>query len=216
MPDRRQFLTGALATGTLATGLLATQASLPLTLARAAAAELGDDGLYHQDWFVQSFLELESDLAEAAEAGKHFVVMWEQAGCPFCRKTHEINLAREDVASYLKENFAILQLNLFGSREVTDFNGETDEERSMARNWAVNFTPTIQFFPADPALVEGKDAREAEIARIQGYLPPFYFYHFFEWVRSGAYKDGGFQRFSNDKVREYADKGVEPKDWVLE
>ncbi|AXS39390.1 thioredoxin [Breoghania sp. L-A4] len=189
--------------------------ALPLKIARAAAAELGDDGLYHQDWFVQSFLELEADLTEAAEAGKHFAVMWEQAGCPFCRKTHEINLARPDIADYLKENFAIVQLNLFGAREVTDFDGETDEERAIARRWAVNFTPTIQFFPNDPAEVAGKDGRTAELARIQGYLPPFYFYHFFEWIRSGAQAETGFQRYSNDKVKEYADKGVTPQDWVL-
>lgn len=207
MFNRRDLLTGAVAG--------AATLTLPQRLARAAAPELGGDGLYHQDWFVESFLELAEDLTEAAESGKHFAVMWEQAGCPFCRKTHEINLARDDISGYLKENFAIVQLNLFGAREVTDFDGTADEERAIARRWAVNFTPTILFFPNDAALVEGKKGRDAEIARIQGYLPPFYFYHFFEWVRSGAHEETGFQRYSNDKVREYADKGVTPQDWVL-
>lgn len=207
MLTRRQLVAGAAAS----TAAL----SLSQQIARAAPPELGGDGLYHQDWFVESFLELGEDLAEAADAGKHFVVMWEQAGCPFCRKTHEVNLARDDIAGYLKENFAIVQLNLFGAREVTDFDGSADEERAIARNWAVNFTPTIMFFPNDPSAVEGKQGRAAEIARIQGYLPPFYFYHFFEWVRTGAHSETGFQRYSNDKVRAYADKGITPKDWVL-
>lgn len=208
MITRRHLMAGA------AVGAAAL--SLPNRPVFAAAPQLGDDGLYHQDWFVQSFLELGSDLADAAEAGKHFVVMFEQAGCPFCRKTHEVNLARDDISGYLKENFAILQLNLFGSREVTDFDGTADEERGIARRWAVNFTPTILFFPNDPARVEGKEGRMAEIARIQGYLSPFYFYHFFEWVRSGEVEKTGFQRYSNDKVKEYADKGISTQDWVLE
>ena len=95
MITRRQFGMGALTTG----------AALALGggLRPAGAATLGDDGLYNQDWFVESFLELSDDLAEAHAAGKHLVVMFEQAGCPYCRKTHEVNLEREDYLPYLKE-----------------------------------------------------------------------------------------------------------------
>ena len=208
MLTRRHLMTAA------ATGAAAL--ALPHRIAAAAPPVLGDDGLYHQDWFLDSFLEVGDDLAEAADAGKHFAIFWEQAGCPYCRKMHEINLARDDISNYLKENFTILQVDLRGAREITDFDGTTGGEREIARRWAVNFTPTIQFFPMDPAAVEGKSGREAEIARIQGYLSPFYFYHFFEWVRIGAHKDVGFQSYVNDKARAYADKGISPKDWVLE
>ncbi|SDT90496.1 thioredoxin family protein [Stappia sp. ES.058] len=212
MITRRQFGQAALAGGALAAG---GALSLGTGTRTAGAATLGDDGLYNQDWFVESFLELEDDLAEAHDAGKHLVVMFEQAGCPFCRKTHEVNLERDDYLPYLKENFAILQLDLFGAREVTDFDGTTLEERALGRKWLVNFTPTILFFPNDPQAVAGKSGREAEIARIQGYLPPFYFYHFFEWVRSGAYRDEGFQRYSNDRLEEMRAKGQTRETWRL-
>ncbi|WP_428699713.1 thioredoxin family protein [Stappia sp.] len=208
MITRRHFGLGALAAGTAAT--LSTAPARP-----ARAATLGDDGLYKQDWFVESFLDLGEDLAEAHAADKHLVVMFEQGGCPFCRKTHEVNLAREDYLPYLKENFSFIQLDLFGARETTDFDGEAMEERALARRWLVNFTPTIVFFPKSIEAVEGKDGRSAELARIQGYLPPFYFYHFFEWVRSGAHQSEGFQRYSNDRVNQLRDKGVETEDWRL-
>jgi hypothetical protein len=56
MLTRRQLLAvGALA----APALLGTQPS-------SAAPVLGDDGLYKQDWFLQSFLELGPDLEDAA------------------------------------------------------------------------------------------------------------------------------------------------------
>jgi thioredoxin-related protein len=207
MITRRQFGMGALTTG----------AALALGggLRPAGAATLGDDGLYNQDWFVESFLELSDDLAEAHEAGKHLVVMFEQAGCPYCRKTHEVNLEREDYLPYLKENFAIIQLDLFGSREVTDFDGEAMEERQLGRKWLVNFTPTLVFFPNDPEAVAGKSGRAAEATRIQGYLSPFYFYHFFEWVRSGTYREEGFQRYANARLDEMRAKGESVEDWRL-
>lgn len=206
MLTRRQFATLGLALATALPGGFA----LPR---RAAAATLGDDGLYKQDWFVESFLDMREDLAEAHAAGKHLVVMFEQAGCPFCRQTHEVNLAREDYLPWLKEHFAILQLDLFGAREATDFDGEALEERALGRRWLVNFTPTLVFFPSDPAEVEGKDGRGAEIARIQGYLPPFYFYHFFEWVQSGAHRSEGFQRYANSRVEELRARGMTHEAW---
>jgi len=96
MLDRRQFGMAALAAG-LTAGLTGGIAG---TGRRANAASeriepiLGDDGMYHQPWFVNSFLDPKEDLVEATEAGKRFVVMWEQRGCPYCRETHMVNFAR--------------------------------------------------------------------------------------------------------------------------
>src|SRR5262245_27002785 len=84
-----------------------------------AEAVLTVDGLYRQPWFLESFLELADDLAAAANSGKRFAVMWELRGCPYCRETHLVNLARPDIADYVKANFDILQFNIIGSRKVT-------------------------------------------------------------------------------------------------
>ena len=43
---------------------------------------LGDDGLHIQDWFLQSFLDIGEDLAEAQANGKGLVVVFQQSGCP--------------------------------------------------------------------------------------------------------------------------------------
>lgn len=187
--------------------------TLPGTAARAGEAELGDNGLYAQDWFLDSFLDMAEDLEEAAGQGKNFAVIWEQRGCPYCRELHQVNLARDTIRDYLKNNFVLLQLDLWGSREVTDFDGEALEERAMARKWAVNFTPTIQFFAKDPAAARGKAAHHAEVARMPGYFKPFHFLAMFEFVREGHYKRIGFQRYLQDKFAEYEAKGLEPDVW---
>ena len=210
MLNRRQFHR-LLVAGAASTGL----PLLPyhLGLAQANEPELNDDGLYSQDWFLDSFLDLGEDLVEAAEAGKHFAVLWEQRGCPYCRELHRVNFAREDVRSYVEQNFTILQLNLWGSREVTDFDGEALEERDAARKWRVNFTPTIMFFPDALSLVEGKPAMQAELVRMPGYLKPFHFLSMFEFVREGHHKEMGFQRFLQNKFAALEAQGIDPDVW---
>ena len=92
---------------------------------------LTDDGLYTQEWFLDSFLDLGEDLDEAAAEGKRFAVMWELKGCPYCKETHFVNFADPAINQYVRENFVILQLNYLGSRLVTDFDGEELEEREL-------------------------------------------------------------------------------------
>ena len=69
-----------------------------LRIARAEAPVLTEDGLYRQPWFIESFLELGDDLEAARKANKRFAIMWELKGCPYCKETHFVTLARPDIA----------------------------------------------------------------------------------------------------------------------
>lgn len=203
MISRRSFTTGALTLGTLP--LLSPVAS--------AAAEIGDNGLHLQDWFLDSFLDLNDDLVTAAEEGRHLAVIFEQRGCPYCRQMHEVNLEDARVTDYLQQHFDILQLDLRGSRAVTDFDGEEMEERELARRWRVNFTPTIVFFPADPAAVAGKNGRAAEIARMPGYFRPLPFLSMFEYIAEGHHAEQDFQRYLRDRFDRLRAAGKDPENW---
>ncbi|WP_282608565.1 thioredoxin family protein [Pelagibius sp. Alg239-R121] len=205
MLDRRAVLIGSLAAVGLGAG--------PGQALAAAEPELADNGLHSQDWFLQSFLDLQEDLGDAESGGKHFAVLWEQAGCPYCRELHAVNLMRPTLVRYLKENFEVLQLDLWGSRAVTDFDGEELEERALARKWQINFTPTISFFPRDSGAVAGKNGREAEVARMPGYFKPFHFLSMFEYVRDGRYADQSFQRYLQDKFARIEAEGGTADVW---
>lgn len=205
MLDRRSLLAGALST-----------AGIALQQRHAWAAsepEVGDNGLHSQEWFLQSFLDLQEDLGDADGSGKHFAVLWEQAGCPYCRELHAVNLTRPTLVSYLRENFEVLQLDLWGSRAVTDFDGEELEERALARKWQVNFTPTICFFPKDTGAVADKSGRQAEIARMPGYFKPFHFLSMFEYVRETQYVEQSFQRYLQVKLDRIKTEGGTPDVW---
>ena len=184
MFTRRRLLTGA-------AGLAAAGAVAP---ARAAAT-LTEDGLYRQPWFLESFLELGDDLESASKAGKRFAVMWELRGCPYCRETHLVNLARQDIAAFVREHFDVLQLNVVGSRKVTDFDGSELGEKQLAARYGVRFTPTIQFFPTSAAGLKDKEPAKREVTRITGYLRPDDFLAMFRYVQEQAYETRTFRDF---------------------
>src|SRR6202023_2295571 len=102
-----------------------------------------------------SFLDLAEEFREAIAAGKRFAVLFEQRGCPYCAKLHTEVLAQKYINDYVRENFAILQLDLWGSREVTDFDGAKMPEKALAARWGVIFTPTIIFYKDDLSGLEG-------------------------------------------------------------
>src|SRR5690606_26174784 len=154
---------------------------------------LTDDGLYKQPWFLESFLELAEDLDEAQKAGKRFVVMWELRGCPYCKETHFVNFARDDISDYIKSNFVILQLNIIGSRKVKDFDGQELSEKDLAAKYGVRFTPTFQFFDEEAAALKHREPQKREVARAPGYLRPDDFLAMFRFVREKAYRDKSFR-----------------------
>jgi len=177
--------------------LLVGAASLGLLGSARARAEpiLTDDGLYKEPWFLESFLELADDLEAAHKEGKRFVISWELKGCPYCKETHFVNFAQSRIADYIKANFELLQLNIIGSRKVTDFDGKELSEKELALKYGVRFTPTFQFFPerADPlkALPPG----QREVARAPGYMRPDDFLAMFRYVREKAYESKSFRDY---------------------
>jgi thioredoxin-related protein len=184
MLSRRVLLAG------LSAGLTAG-----LTRAARSAAVLTDDGLYTQPWFLQSLLELADDLGAATEARKRFAIMWELRGCPYCKDTHLINFARPEIESYIRERFDILQLNIIGAREVTDFDGEKLPEKRLAEKYGVRFTPTFQFFPDTVKSIADRRPRDREITRFQGYLEPKQFLAAFRYIAEHAYEKESLRDF---------------------
>ena len=211
MFSRRNFGKQALASGLAA---LASGAVLRRVSAATGSDSLETvDGLHAQPWFMNSFLELPDDLEETRIAGKRFAVIWEQEGCPYCRELHRVNFSRADVRDYIRNHFGVLQLDLLGSRKVTDFDGEVIEEKMLARKWRVHFTPTIQFFPDSLEVVSEKPGGDVEVARMPGYFKPFHFITMFEYVYERAYERVGFQDFLREKIRRLISEGKIPEVW---
>lgn len=208
MISRRRFNT--LAMGTLLGAGMAPGAALS---ASQYEPVLGENGHYTQPWFLESFLEVADDLAEAADQGKRFAIMWELEGCPYCRETHFVNFGIPEIRNYVKENFLILQLDVKGSREVTGFDGESTSEKAFAKAHGVRFTPTIQFFPETIEGLSGAELIKPEIARMPGYFRPFHFLTMFQFVTEKAYEKEDFRSYLKSKIAFYKDAGKKIPDW---
>lgn len=178
----------------------------------AAAAEVGDDGLHKQPWFADTFLEMADDLAEATAEGKDLLVLIEQNGCPYCREMHEVNFARPEIVDYLTAHFMVVQLDMFGAREVTDFDGEVLEEREMMMKWGANFTPTAIFFTQEGEAAPA-DFFEAEAFRMPGYFKPFHHLMSLKYVAEDGYVDTPFQRFLQAEAERMREEGEAVEIW---
>lgn len=186
------------------TRLFATLAALVLALP-LAAAELGDDGLHKTSWMRDTFKDLNEDLAEANAEGKRLVLFFEQRGCIYCTKMHAEVFPRPEIASFIEENYFVVQLNLHGDLEVTDFDGEVLTEKQIARKWNVLFTPTILFLPE--SVEDGRNAAQAAVAVMPGAFGAGTTLDMFTWVREKRYEldgDEDFQRYHARRIQERA------------
>jgi len=210
--SRRTVNTWAL--GTAAAAL--APAGLGAATADKYAAVPKDDsqfGSYTQPWFLESFLELADDLTEAQEAGKRFAIMWDLEGCPYCRETHLVNFAIPEIQDYVEANFTIVQMDLRGARDVVDFDGSTLTERALAKRNQIRFTPSFQFFPETLAELKGKTGKATEVARIPGYLRPFHFLTFFQFVREKAYTKTNFHKYLKIRLAALETQGKTIPKW---
>ena len=174
-----------------------------LFAAQVMAAELGDDGLHKASWMRETFKDLSEDLDEANAEGKRLLVMFEQRGCIYCTKMHNEVFPDPAVAQFIEDNYFVVQLNLYGDVEVTDFDGETLSEKAMARKWGILFTPTMMFLPEEVA--EGQTAQQAAVAAMPGAFGKGTTLDMLTWVAEKRYamEDGeDFQRYHARRIQE--------------
>ncbi|MDA9670508.1 thioredoxin family protein [Paracoccaceae bacterium] len=169
----------------------------------AFSAELGDDGLHKQNWMRDTFKDLREDLGEANMEGKRLVLMFEQRGCIYCSKMHKDVYSRYNVSNYIDENFFVVQLNLHGDLEVTDFDGEVLSEKAIARKWNILFTPTVLYLPQE--VDDSLTAPEASVSFMPGAWSAGTTFDMLTWVKEERYLlDNGedFQRYHARRINE--------------
>lgn len=180
MLDRRTFLASG-----------AALAAFPAPV--RASGKLSEDGLYHQDWFIESFLDLSEDLAAAEARGKRFAILWGLKGCPPCKTMHEVHFEDARITDYIRARFDIVHLNILGAKEVTDFDGMKRGEKAFSQHYGIRGTPAFQFFPKTRAAIPvGTLPEKREVARMPGQLEPKAFLSMFRYVHEEGYTSQSF------------------------
>lgn len=145
-----------------------------------------EEPVNYPPWFKLSFLDLSEDIDEAITSGKQgLVVYFGQKYCPYCRKLLEGNFRELDILSYTQKHFDVIGIDIYGQREVVDFDGSQWTERSFSVRNDVNFTPTMIFYDKD----------RAEALRLSGFYPPYKFRAALEYVADGHYQKEDFRTY---------------------
>lgn len=183
--------------------ILAAIATVMTLALPAQAVEMGDDGLYKAPWLRETFKDLREDLAEANAEGKRLMLIFEQRGCIYCRDMHENVFPQPAIDALLNETYFVVQLNLHGDIEVTDFDGEVLSEKKMARKWGILFTPTMMFLPEE--IPEDSSAPQAAVAVMPGAFGPGTTLDMLTWVAEKRYlnqEEEDFQRYHARRIQE--------------
>ena len=145
-----------------------------------------EEALVYPDWFKLSLGNLNDDLAEARAAGKKgLIVYYGQNRCAYCERFFEINLGDAGIQRYLRENFDIVPLDIWGIDEITDTNGKTYTERELSVRYQTNFTPSLVFY----------DLRGRPVFRLRGYYPRYQFRAALQYVAEGFHRIEHFRDY---------------------
>ena len=175
--------------------------AVSLLAAQVSAATLGDDGLHKESWMRDTFKDLREDLEEAQSEGKRLLVMIEQRGCIYCTKMHEEVFVVPEIRGLIEDHYFVVQINMFGDVEVTDFDGTVLSEKDMVRRWNALFTPILMFFPEE--VPEGATAVEAAVANMPGAFGKGTTLDLLTWVVEKGYEgEEPFQKYHARMIEE--------------
>ncbi len=188
--------------------LVLTLGALPLT---AAAQQIGPNGLHMQPWIDNSETDLRKVLKQAAAEGRDLLVLVEQEGCIYCKKLHEVNFAKPALVGTITQNFRVIQLDMWGTREMTDLDGTVLSEEDLVTRWNATVTPTTIVLSADDP--EAGSLNAAEAFRLPGYLPPFQYNTVLAYFAGEHYRRMSFRDYMARETAALAEKGLTPETW---
>jgi len=145
-----------------------------------------DEELVHPDWFSISSGSLNDDLEESLAEGKiGLIVYFGQKRCAYCEQFLETNLGIDEIQKYLRANYNIIPIDIWGIDEVKDTDGKSYSERELSIHYKTNFTPSLVFYDR-----EGKP-----VFRLRGYYRPYRFRAALTYVVEGFYKKESFRDY---------------------
>lgn len=145
-----------------------------------------DEQLVYPDWFRLSSGDLNDDLKESLLEGKiGLIVYFGQKRCAYCEQFLKVNLGITDIQKYIRENYNIIPIDIWGIDELKDTDGKSYSERELSIHYKTNFTPSLVFYDR-----EGKP-----VFRLRGYYPPYRFRAALTYVVEGFYKKESFRDY---------------------
>jgi thioredoxin-related protein len=193
VPARRRLLSRLSRLSCLSCGLDVPLLAALLTAGPAAAQPApSPHAIDIPRWFSNSLLDFKDEIPEAARDGKRVMVYFGQDGCPYCKALMKASFGPGPIADKTRKHFVSIAINLWGDAPVTWIDGTQTTEKALARQLAVQFTPTLLFFETDGRLV----------LRLNGYLPPERLTHVLDYVIDRRDRELSLAEYIDTQLRE--------------
>jgi thioredoxin-related protein len=169
---------------------LLVAAALTLLAVPGHAADDFDESIVatilYPDWFKESFLNLQDDLAEAREAGKDgLLLFFSTQGCSYCDLFIRTSLADPALAARAQAHFDTIGLEIFDDADLTDPHGKATRVKHFALDQGVEFSPTLLFL----------DGEGRAVLRLPGYYDPERFGRALDYVIGRHYEEEPFRNW---------------------
>ena len=155
---------------------------------------LGGKNTTMPSWFYNSFLDFSEDIEELASQNKNLILFIHQDNCPYCHLFVTKNLANEEIKQKITKNFSIVDINMFGNRELTDVDGNDYTEKEYAIKHKIQFTPTLIFF----------DKNGKRVLRLNGYANIKNLNTALDYVKMKRYKLMSYKDYLVEKSKKSA------------
>ena len=113
------------------------------------------------------------------------MIYFHQNGCPYCAKLVDDNFHNEALVKKLKKDFDVIETNMWGDRELTDWTGAELSEKEFSAKMKVQFTPTIIFL----------NSTGETLLRVNGYQSPEKLDKMLDYISTLEYKNQNFSKF---------------------
>jgi thioredoxin-related protein len=133
-------------------------------------------------WFKSSFLDFEDEVEESKSKGKHLMAFMHLDECPYCNRMLKENFVEGSSASFMKNNYEVIGINVRGDLDVTWIDGVTYTEKELAEHLKTIATPTIVFLDFDGN----------KVLQLNGYRDPTSFRYALDYVQSKQYYKESF------------------------
>lgn len=139
------------------------------------------------NWFKVSFMDFSQDLGEAADNNKHVMIYFHQNGCPYCAKLIEDNFHNTSLVAKLQKDFDVIETNMWGNRDLTDWQGTELIEKEFSALMKVQFTPTLVFL----------NSKGDSVLRLNGYQSVEKMHKALDYVATKKYLNQSFSSYAN-------------------
>jgi thioredoxin-related protein len=153
---------------------------------------------------TESFLDINEDIQNLANDNKRLLLFFHQNNCPYCARFTNKILNKPEIKKLIQKDFALIEFNIFGDRDVVGLDGNEYSEKEYAIKLGLQFTPVVMFF----------DEKSNKILQLNGFIKEDKFLSALDYVSTKQENKISFKDFINKDKKQTQIATFDTKDYI--